>query len=71
MLLHTQDIFLVLSSSHAERDAVDGISGDFGIGLLPTDPEDHKGVGRNGGGGVDGFPQPALRATPVEFHRYL
>lgn len=69
--MHMQDIFLVLSSSHAERDAVDGISWDFGIGLLPTDPEDHKGVGRNGGGGVDGFPQPSLRATPVEFHRYL
>lgn len=69
--------FLVLTSSvgharsHAERDAVDGISRDFGVGLLPTDPEDHKGVGRNGGGGVDGFPQPALRSTLVEFHRYL
>lgn len=50
---------------------MDAISRDFSVGLLPTDPEDHEGVGRNGGGGVDRFPQPALRAALVEFHCYL
>lgn len=50
---------------------MDGISWDFGVCLLPTDPEAHKGVGRNGGGGVDGFTQPALRSTLVEFNCYL
>lgn len=50
---------------------MDGISRDFGVGLLPADPEGHKGVGRNGGGGVDGFTQPALRSTLVEFNGYL
>lgn len=60
-----------MSVSHAKRDGVDGISWDFGVRLLPTDPEDHKGVGRNGGGGVDAFTQPALGSTLVEFHCYL
>lgn len=50
---------------------MDGISWDFGVCLLPADPEDHKGVGRNGGGGVDAFTQPALRSTLVEFNGYL
>lgn len=50
---------------------MDGIGWDFGVCLLPADPEDHKSVGRNGGGGAEGFTQPALRSTLVEFNCYL
>lgn len=50
---------------------MDAISWDFGVCLLPPDPEDHKGVGRNGGGGADGSTQPAPRSTLVERHYYL
>lgn len=57
--------------SHAQRDAVDGVSWDLGICFLPTNPEDHKGVGGYGGRGVQRFTQPALRATPVQFNCYL
>lgn len=57
--------------SHAERDAVDGAGGDPRIRLLPAHPEDHKGVGRDGGGGVEGFTQPTPRATLVHSDRHL
>lgn len=50
---------------------MDGVRWEFGGCLLPADPEDHKSVGRNSGGGVDGFAQPALGSTLVEFNCYL
>lgn len=57
--------------SYAERDAADGVRRDFGICFLPADPEDHRGVGGDGGGGVQGFTQPALRSALVHFNGYL
>lgn len=57
--------------SHAERDAVDGAGRDPGICFVPADPEDHKGVGGDGGGGVEGFAQPAPRAALVHSDRHL
>lgn len=57
--------------SHAERDAVDGVGRDPGVCFLPAHPEDHKGVGRDGGGGVEGFTQPTPRATLVHSDRHL
>lgn len=50
---------------------MDGAGGDPGIRFLPADPEDHKGVGGDGGGGVEGFAQPAPRATLVHSDRHL
>lgn len=64
-------MFFTVRWSHAERDAVDGVCRDFGICFLPTNPEDHKGLGGDGGRGVQGFTQPALRATLVQFNCYL
>lgn len=57
--------------SHAERDAVDGVGRDPRICLVPAHPEDHKGVGGDGGGGVEGFTQPTPRATLVQSDRHL
>lgn len=54
--------------SHAECDAANGVCWDLGIRLLPADPEHHRGVGGDGGGGVQGFAQPALRPTLVHFN---
>lgn len=50
---------------------MDGVGRDPRIGLLPAHPEDHKGVGWDGGGGVEGFPQPTPRATLVHSDRHL
>lgn len=60
-----------MTTSHAERDAADGVGWDFGVHLLAADPEDHAGVGGDGGGGVEGLAQPALRSTLVHFNREL
>lgn len=50
---------------------MNGVCWDFGICFLPADPEDHRGAGGDGGGGVQGLTQPALRAALVHFNRYL
>lgn len=50
---------------------MNGVCWDFGICFLPADPEDHKGVGGDGGGGVQRFTQPALGSTLVHFNCYL
>lgn len=50
---------------------MNGVCWDFGIRFLPANPEDHKSVGGDGGGGVQGFTQPALRSTLVHFNCYL
>lgn len=57
--------------SYAEADAVDGVRRDFGVCLLPTDPEGHMGAGGDGSGGAEGPAQPAGGATLVHFNRYL
>lgn len=54
--------------SHAECDAANGVCWDLGVCFLPADPEHHRGVGGDGGGGVQGFAQPALRPTLVHFN---
>lgn len=64
-------LYCPYSQSYAECDAVNGVCWDFGIFFLPTDLEDHKGVGWDGGGGAQGFTQPAMRSTLIHFNCYL
>lgn len=44
---------------------------DFGINILAIDSEDHEGVWRDDDGGIQGFSQPAVRASFVHFNCYL
>lgn len=62
---------LLSSPSYAECDAANAVCWNFGVCFLPADPEEHKGVGGDGGGGVQGLTQPAGRATLVHFHYHL
>lgn len=68
---HGYPLYCPYTQLYAECDAVNGVGWDFSIRFLPTDPEDHKGVGWDGGGGAQGFTQPAMRSTLVHFNCYL
>lgn len=57
--------------SSAKCDAVNSVCWDFGIRFLATNSEDHKGVGRDDGGGIHGFTQPAVRTSFIHFNSYL
>lgn len=50
---------------------MDAFCRDLGVRFLAADPEDHRRVGGDGGGGGQGSTQPALRSTLVHFNRHL